>query len=102
MNLSGILVVVEPAKLPDTIQKLEALPGVDVHHTDPANGRIVVVQEAPTVREEVAGLERIKSLPDIVLAEMVQHRFDEDRETDQSIPENLEDGLPQVPSFLDD
>jgi len=102
VNLSGILVVVAPSKTRETIQQLEALPGVEVHHSDPPTGRIIVVQEAPSIRDEVAGLERIKSLPNIVLAEMVEHRFDEDREIIESLPPSLDEGLPDIPSFLKD
>ncbi|CRI63873.1 Periplasmic nitrate reductase, chaperone NapD [Thiocapsa sp. KS1] len=77
MNLSGILVVVPPAQVEDATLALNALPGVEVHHAEPATGRIVVVQEAETVDEEVAALSRIKALPGVMLAEMVYHVFDE-------------------------
>ena len=78
MNLSGILVVSAPERLAEVKAALEAVPGVDVHHVDPATGRIVVVQEAPTVEDEVAGLQRLKALPGVVLAEMVYHYFEDD------------------------
>jgi nitrate reductase NapD len=94
MNVSGILVITPSSRLHDTIDRLNALPGVEVHHTDPATGRIVVTQEADSVPAEVDGLQRIKALPHIILAEMVHHCFEDDRETiDRST---------EVPDFLRD
>ncbi len=80
MNVSGILVITPSGRLQDTIHRLNALPGVEVHHTDPATGRIVVTQEADSVHAEVDGLKRIKDLPHIILAEMVHHHFEDDHE----------------------
>ncbi|HSO84147.1 chaperone NapD [Thiocapsa sp.] len=77
MNISGILVVVPPARIEDATRELNALPGVEVHHTEPSTGRIVVVQEAETVEQEIAALSRIKALSGVMLAEMVYHVFDE-------------------------
>lgn len=78
MNLSGILVVTRPQRLEEMVTTLNALPGVEVHHSDPQTGRIVLVQEADSVDAEVAGLRRIQSLPEVALAEMVYHYFGED------------------------
>jgi nitrate reductase NapD len=75
MNLSGILVVVPPELLPDCAADLAALPGVEVHHTDPVTGRLIVVQEAIDVDAEVAGLLAIKARPHVRAAEMVYHYF---------------------------
>ena len=94
MNISGILVITPAERLGQTIDALNALPGVEVHHTDPNSGRIVVTQEAGSVQDEVDGLMRIKALPHIVLAEMVHHHFEDDRE--------MFDRLPDVPAFLQD
>ena len=75
MNLSGILVVVPPERLADCAADLATLPGVEVHHTDPATGRLIVVQEARDVDAEVAGLLAIKARPHVRAAEMVYHYF---------------------------
>jgi len=76
LNISGILVVVPVDRLSGSIEALNALPGVEVHHTDPSTGRIVVTLEAPSVDAEITGLRKIKALPHVILAEMVQHYFD--------------------------
>ncbi len=101
MNISAILVVVPKDRHETAIETLDALPGVEVHHHDPATGRIIVTQEGERIRDEVAGLERIKALPDVVLAEMVSHYFEDDQEIlDGHIPELPE--VPVVPTFLND
>ena len=91
MNISGILVIVPGDRVAETIQALSALPGVDVHHTDPSTGRIVVTQEATTVQDEVDGLKRIKALPHVVLAEMVHHHFEDSSEMFDRLPDSLQD-----------
>jgi nitrate reductase NapD len=104
MNISGILVVVPPERYEEAVVALSALQGIDVHHSDPVTGRIVVTQEAGTVGEEVAGLRRIKSLPFVTLAEMVYHHFEESDEAVAGLPPELEEsgGLPQVPPYLNE
>ena len=90
MNLSGILVVTGPAGVSRMCAELKALPGVEVHQTDEATGRIIVVQEAESVGAEVEGLKRIKALPGVILAEMVFHHFEEDADSFTGIPEDLD------------
>jgi nitrate reductase NapD len=77
MNVSGILVVVPLPRVDEVKTRLEGLPGVEVHYVERATGRMVVVQEAESVDEEVAALCRIKALDGVMLAEMVYHAFDE-------------------------
>ena len=78
MNLSGILVVTEPQNTAAMIDVLNAQPGLEVHHHEAATGRIIVVQEAATINDEVAGLRQLKKIPGVVFAEMVYHYFAED------------------------
>jgi nitrate reductase NapD len=80
VNLSGILVVVPPSEVAASIAALSDLPGVDVHHVDAGSGRIIVTQEGDTVHEEVERLKTIKALPGVILAEMVYHHLEEDKE----------------------
>ena len=77
MNLSGILVVSAPGRYDDCLAAVAALPAVEVHHRDPSTHRFVVVQEAATVDDEMAGLLRLKAVPGVALAEMVYHYFAE-------------------------
>lgn len=106
MNLSGILVVVPPQQLKVSVAELNALPGVEVYHTDAQSGRIVVVQEAESVDAEVEGLKRIKQLPEVILAEMVYHYFAEDGRSTHEMPRDLDEleGLTDmpIPPYLND
>ena len=89
MNISGILVIVPPDQVEDVAVKLNGLPGVEVHHIEPETGRLVVVQEAETVDQEVAALCRIKALSGVMLAEMVYHVFDETPSEWDAIPAEM-------------
>ena len=105
MNISGILVVTTPDHIDNVSEKLQALPGIDIHFTDNETGRIVITQEAETIRDEVDGLKRIRTIPHVILAEMSSHYFEEDREVLNAIPADLDDEALQhdnVPAYLND
>ena len=103
MNISGILVITPPEELTNTCDRLSALEGVDIHFVDEQTGRIVITQEAESIKAEVDGLKRIRALPHIILAEMSYHNFEDDRELIDALPEELDDedpGTVQVPDYL--
>lgn len=76
MNLSGILVTTDRAHTAEVIATLAALPGVAVDGCDPDRGRIVVIQEAADVHDEIAGFGRIRALPHVLGADLVCHCLD--------------------------
>ncbi len=83
------------------------MPGVEVHHIDRENNKLIVVQEAEAIHKEVDGLKKIKKLPGIVLAEMVYHYLaDDENPAPEKLPDDLDDytGLQQsaVPAYLND
>ena len=100
MNISGILVVVSPQRVESMVKQLNGLDGIDVHHIDAPTGRIVITQEAESIKDEVDGLKRIQALPGIILAEMSYHNFEDDSELLQGMPADLDDA--KVPGFLND
>ena len=107
MNLSGILVVSTPSEIDQLIDTLNAMPHLEVHHVDRDSSKMIVVQEAESINDEVDGLKKIKKLPGIVLAEMVYHYFAEDGSpAPETIPDDLDEltGLRQsvVPPYLND
>ncbi len=107
MNLSGILIISTASKIDALIETLNAMPDVEVHHIDRDNNKLIVVQEAESIRNEVDGLKKIKKLPGIVLAEMVYHYLAEDDSiAPESIPDDLDEytGLQPsaVPACLND
>lgn len=81
MTLSAILVVARPATVERCIAALNDLPAVEVHHRD-GYGRIIVVQEAASVEDEIEGLQAIEALPDVVSAELVHHYLGDGTEGD--------------------
>jgi nitrate reductase NapAB chaperone NapD len=76
-HYGGILVVTDPGLFDRTVAALNELNGVEVHHTDREQGRIIAVQESETLPEQEAGLRRIQHLPHVQLAELVVHRIDD-------------------------
>lgn len=78
MNYSGIVVICQPEDVPAVADRLSALPGVEVHYREQAQGKIVVVQEAENVNAEMDGIKRIKRVPGVILADMMYHYFEED------------------------
>lgn len=107
MNLSGILVVAKTDCLSQVVAGLEALDGVEVHQVDPDSGRIVAVQEAGDIRAEMAGLKRIKTLPHVIMAEMVYHYIADDNDVYEGLPPELQEGergaeACAVPAYLQD
>lgn len=107
MNLSGILIISTPSEIDKLIDKLNAMPGIEVHHIDRDSSRLIIVQEAEAIHDEVNGLKMIKKLPGIVLAEMVYHYIADDESLGhEKLPDDLDDytGLRQaaVPAYLND
>jgi nitrate reductase NapAB chaperone NapD len=85
-HYAGILVVTDPARFDLTVDALNGLDGVEAHHTDPEQGRIIAVQESGTLPEQEAGLRRIQHLPHVKLAELVVHRIDDPDAVDARDP----------------
>ena len=68
MNLSGIVVAARPEHLGEVVHHLNAMPGIEVYAEDRESGRLVVVQEAVDIEQEVAGLKKIRELPNVSMA----------------------------------
>ena len=103
MNISGIVVTALPEKVAEVARSLSALAGLEVFQTDVASGKLVVVQEAPSVGTEVEGFKRIRALPHVIAVDLVQHYFEHDNELIQAIPDELNglEGI-RVPAELQD
>jgi nitrate reductase NapD len=103
MNISGILVTASPEHVADVAQTLSSFPGLEVHQTDLASGKLVLVQEAASVGAEVESFKRIRSLPHVMAVDLVQHYFEHDSELIDAILEELNglEGI-RVPTELQD
>jgi len=90
MNLSGILIITTASQIDTLIDALNLMPNVDVYHIDRDQNKLIIVQEADSIHDEVDGSKKIKALPGIVLADMVYHYLADDKNT---APENIPDDL---------
>lgn len=105
MNLSGILVVAKPEWLEQVVENLATFEGVEVHEQDRETGRIVAVLEAADINAEIKRLKAIKSLPHVIMAEMVYHYLADDEKVYEGIPPELAEEQLQtcaVPAYLND
>jgi nitrate reductase NapD len=84
LNLSGIVVTADPARIDAVRNALAGLPGVEVHRFDRASGRLVVVQEAADVGAEMAGFLLIRALPHVLGADLVIHHLEPPPEGDRT------------------
>jgi nitrate reductase NapD len=78
VTVSGVLVVCRREHLADVGTALGAMPGVEIHHSDPA-GRLVLTIEGPTTDGCAERLCAIQGLPDVLSAEMAMHVFEDER-----------------------
>jgi nitrate reductase NapAB chaperone NapD len=79
MQYSGLVVVCEPGHVLGCVRELSKRPGLDVYTADPKPGRIVVVVDTETVKEQDAMLRSIQMMSGVRMAELVYHYFgDED------------------------
>jgi nitrate reductase NapAB chaperone NapD len=84
LQYSGIVVTVVGTKLPDTVTRLNALPGVEVHQTDADRGKIIAVLEGEALGEHTDMLRRIQELPGVVTADLACHFVDPDESEERT------------------
>jgi len=90
MNLSSILVYSSPQYLEDVKLALNSIPGVEVPYTCRDTGRMVVIQEMPNGASEVESLKFIKTLPNILAAELVYHYQEQEQNFNHATPNEME------------
>ena len=96
MNISGVLVCTQPERTAAMRQKLESVPGVDVHHTD-ETGRIIITIEGADTSQDVERLKQVKALEGVLSADMIHYHFEED---DSVVPLRLLEQENAVPAEL--
>ena len=77
-SVSGLCVTARPEDLTAVAGLVSGLPGVEVHGSDPGNGRLVVVQEAASIKAHQDRLREIQALPGVLTADLVVHYQDPD------------------------
>jgi nitrate reductase NapAB chaperone NapD len=73
-------VTTQPEWIENVASALSGIEGVEVFQTDAASGKLVVIQEAASVGEEVEGFKRIRALPHVIAVDLVQHYFEHDND----------------------
>jgi nitrate reductase NapAB chaperone NapD len=76
MMISGVLVVTRPEREREARAALEAYPWLDIHHSD-SKGRLVITIDSSSTEEGIGRLREIQELPEVILAEMVEHYVEE-------------------------
>ena len=104
MNISALLVLVDPKQLAEGVDTLNAQSGIEVFHTDAETGRVVVIQEAASIHEEVESMKALKALPQVLNVDLVSHYFGDDNQLVALPPEDLDAlqgiGHKPVPDYL--
>ncbi|MDO4936373.1 MAG: chaperone NapD [Sutterellaceae bacterium] len=77
MFYSGLLVTCAPENFESIKNELKVLPGVEIHQTDKATGRFVVVLEEETIEAETDRFAQIRKLEGVVDVSLVVHRQDD-------------------------
>jgi len=72
-SIASLLVRATPATLPDVLDRLSGLPGVDVHHVEQEAGRAVLTLETEGGGDDAARLDDIRRTPGVLTAELVYH-----------------------------
>ncbi|MCR4375547.1 MAG: chaperone NapD [Acidobacteria bacterium] len=72
-SIASLLVRATPAALPEVLDRLNGLPGVEVHHVEQEAGRAVLTLETEAPADEAARLDGIRRTPGVLTAELVYH-----------------------------
>lgn len=76
MNICGVLVFANPAKMDDVVSSLSALEGVEVHMSVREDGRVVATVEDTANAPAIESLTAIHKLDGVVSASIVYHNFE--------------------------
>ena len=74
MFYSGLVVTCAPQDFDVLQTSLQSMPGIEIHQTDPATGRFVVVLEEETIDAETERFEALRKLEHVVDVSLVVHR----------------------------
>lgn len=76
-EIASVLVQARPERLAAATDAIRAMPGTEIHSSDP-RGKLVVVIEAPDTGAIGETLNTIALLPDVITASLVYHASDYD------------------------
>ena len=97
MNIAAVLVATTPPNIESVRDQISAHEWADVHHIND-DGRMMITIEGDNGEQDIERLKSVKSMPNVISAEMVEYCFDEavlsgdtdeQSEPDVSVPEYL-------------
>lgn len=77
-HYAGVLIAVDPARLTEVRRTLDCMPGLAVHHLDPASGRCVAVLESADRAAGESLFDAVARLPHVRSIDLVYHLVDSD------------------------
>ncbi len=89
MNISGVIVRARPERRTEVQALLGQIPGAEVHQVSP-DGRLVVTVEGESEGALADTLIRMESLPGVLAASLVYHRFEDDACIDEEVPDETD------------
>lgn len=60
-------------------------PGIDVHQSDAATGRIIVTIEGESTDEDAARLKAVQEIPGVLSASLIHYHFEDDAVDSETI-----------------
>lgn len=75
-HYAGVLIAVDPARLTEVRRTLDSMPGIAVHHLDPASGRCVGVLESADRAQGESLFDAVSRLAHVRSVELVYHLVD--------------------------
>ncbi len=72
LNISGVLVMAQPARMAAVQRALARCAGVEIHSTSP-DGRIVITIDGTAATGSIHPLIRIQRIPGVLAANLVYH-----------------------------
>ena len=75
---SGLVVTCAPGAMDAVLAALKSSKTAEVHQTDPATGRIVVVIEDDSVHGEADKFQRLRTMEGVADVSLIVHRSDEE------------------------
>jgi nitrate reductase NapD len=85
-HYSGVLVVTESGAVDRCADAVDALEGVEVHLRHHETARLVAVLEGDSVAAHEQHLDRIRAVPQVLMASLVYHYVDENPEGESPVP----------------
>ena len=75
-HYAGVLISADPARFTAVRQVLDAIPGIEIHHLDPATGRCVAVLESAERAEGERLFVALGQIPHVRSVDLVYHLVD--------------------------